>query len=716
MAAALTVAKAVGIDTTVPTVGGESYLFEKTSTKLSLLSGADDLTDIRTSIKDDQLPTTLADESYLDDNNDEFDYTQTLDLTATTLMLSHFQDKDYENKEPTLGMYVAKGDTVLDYTLEFKSTGPECGADIETTTITMLGKEYYIIDDVTDDCDVISLLDTGDSHSILEGETSTVGGKSVAISFVNEDEVVLSIDGKETNSLEEGETYKLSDGTYVGVKDIRYSPKEAGKSSVVVSLGTGRIDLDDTAGTVEINDEEVDGLTVDIDTDGATLSGFVFTWAMDEEGFITPDSSITLPGLGGISFMTTGMVFPTGETITPEASGTDAFVLNVPIKDGDAEIPLLYDGDAADGIWDFIGSAEDELLITDDDSDGTIAIDIDSDDNYFVASYFEDEEAESYYIEPVIDEVDGTDVVSLKNILTGKYLCEDVEASDSCEFGNVEIDVDSVSDAAQTAELTVTDVLSMTFNVLYSEEGATIYLPNEDAGETGYVNLSVDTDWDLVIDEASEEGTLGGGEEITLTLGFNTEDEASVTAVDETVLSGADMLETGTDHLYVGYVASDLASRIELDTDPDQDTVEVTYYGEQVYGNVYITGTGATTGSTSWTAVKDSETSAYTSKNVIAIGGTAVNKVARKMLGLDEATPVYGYEDAWSTATGVDMVGKGILWMKTSPYTTGKYALLVAGYEGADTEKTANFLTLKGTTLAKEKAVIDTVNNVEATA
>lgn len=154
-------------------------------------------------------------------------------------------------------------------------------------------------------------------------------------------------------------------------------------------------------------------------------------------------------------------------------------------------------------------------------------------------------------------------------------------------------------------------------------------------------------------------------------------------------------------------------------TNPDEgfseDMVTLKVPDEQQQATVVIS-TLETGTTTSWTAVKDSEVSAGYTKHIIAIGGTAVNKVARKMLGLDESTPVYGTDSAWQSATNANAAGKGVLWIKPDVYTTGKYALLVAGYEGADTEKTANFLTLKGTTLNKEKAYIDTVNNVEATA
>jgi hypothetical protein len=153
-----------------------------------------------------------------------------------------------------------------------------------------------------------------------------------------------------------------------------------------------------------------------------------------------------------------------------------------------------------------------------------------------------------------------------------------------------------------------------------------------------------------------------------------------------------------------------------LDEGFGEDMVTLNIPDEQQIANVIIS-TLETTSTTNWAAIEDTDVASYSAKNVIAIGGTAVNKVARKILGLDENTPIYGTDEAWETATDGVGQGEGILDMVASPYTTGKYALLVAGYEGTDTEKTANFLTLKYNTLSgKSKVIVDTVNNVEATA
>lgn len=716
MAAALTVARAVGIDTTVPSsVTGESYLFEKSSDKLNLGEGLDD---IRPTLTSDQLPTLLADGTYVDDNNDEFEYTQKITMAAGTMDLTHFADKDYDDdKTPTLGIKVADGAEVFDYTLDFSEV-PHFSDDLVSTTITFLGKDYYISDQ-TANVD-LTLLDSGESATVMEGDTKIVGGKTIGISYVGDTpEVALLVDGVETNTLEEGDVYKLAGSdTYIGIKDIRYTAKETGKSSVVLSVGKGKIYLKDNS-TVEVNDEEVDGLTVDLDVNGDGLNGFTLTWAVDDDMFVTETSSVTLPAFESVKFMMTGMTFPSSsEEIVADANGDSEAQITVPIQSGEQTIALLADTDG-DGTFDVIGNEDEELLATTLGASATLDFNATAGDTYFVATYDDgDKDSESYYLSVDFSEDSGTDYVTLTDE-TGTKSCKKA-AGNTCTFGNVELDITDVD--SELEEVSIDAGTDVYFDRLYTENGLRIWLPQDEAaaqkgfmnGTTGFGGLA----WTLVTVEADEDGTLGSGDMINMTYGFagSDEDLVSITGVVADWASGASMLE-GDDDKYIGYVESPLATKVDYDKSGDQDTATVTYYGAEVYGNVYIAGSGSSGGEeTSWTAVKDSEVTSGYAKNIIAIGGTAVNKVARSMLGLSETTPVYGSDSAWRTATGVDAVGKGILWMKTSPYNTGKYALLVAGYEGADTEKTANFLTLKSSTLAKEKAVIDTVNNVEATA
>ena len=120
--------------------GGDSFKFEKTSTKFNL---GDNITGvISTSIDEDELPVLLADGVFVDDDNDEFDFTQKIDISAA-LQLTMFEDNDYVEDQPTIGFRITSGDNVLDYTIEF-SDEPLI-EDLETADLTLMGKTYYIL-------------------------------------------------------------------------------------------------------------------------------------------------------------------------------------------------------------------------------------------------------------------------------------------------------------------------------------------------------------------------------------------------------------------------------------------------------------------------------------------------------------------------------------------------------------------------------------------
>src|SRR5690606_18397690 len=101
--------------------------------------------------------------------------------------------------------------------------------DFETTTLTLLGKEYYISDFDNSTLD-ITLLDTANSGVVNEGETTEVmvGDTKYEVSaqIFSSTQVVFTVNGERTNSLNQGQTQKLADGTYLGIKNIYYVSKE----------------------------------------------------------------------------------------------------------------------------------------------------------------------------------------------------------------------------------------------------------------------------------------------------------------------------------------------------------------------------------------------------------------------------------------------------------------------------------------------------------
>lgn len=127
-----------------------------------------------------------------------------------------------------------------------------------------------------------------------------------------------------------------------------------------------------------------------------------------------------------------------------------------------------------------------------------------------------------------------------------------------------------------------------------------------------------------------------------------------------------------------------------------QKTVEISYPASQVYAQIYVgedtsTVTGGSAGSGGSSTplgevlVMDSEVSSVSSKNLIVVGGSCINSAAATLVGGAYCG------DAWMEATEV---GAGQFMIKgyASNTLSSKLALLVAGYNAADTVNAATYL------------------------
>ncbi len=144
--------------------------------------------------------------------------------------------------------------------------------------------------------------------------------------------------------------------------------------------------------------------------------------------------------------------------------------------------------------------------------------------------------------------------------------------------------------------------------------------------------------------------------------------------------------EEKSDDNYIGYVPSDLASKILFDTSADEYDFSVVYYGEEVTADVQvIAGGDVTSVPVGGVLVKDTEVSSVQSKNLIVVGGSCINSVAANLV--DGAY-------CGSSWTDVTDVGSGQFLIQSfgDAYTTGKIALLVAGYDVSDTVNAATYL------------------------
>ena len=128
-----------------------------------------------------------------------------------------------------------------------------------------------------------------------------------------------------------------------------------------------------------------------------------------------------------------------------------------------------------------------------------------------------------------------------------------------------------------------------------------------------------------------------------------------------------------------------------------QKVVSISYPKEQVYADLAIAEASATSqaGALGDVLVKDSEVSSVASKNLVIVGGSCINSAAATALGGAYCG------DAFTAATGVS-AGEFLIKGVQDKFATGKLALVVAGYEAADTVNAATYLTKKVVDTSKE--------------
>ncbi len=679
--------------------GGDSYQFEKTSTKFHIGNGIRDV--VSGTVTDDNLPDLLASGVYVDANNDEFDYDQ--EIKVANLSVTLWEDSDYAEDVPTIGVKIDGDTNILNYTLDFNEE--PLWDDIDTTTLPFLGKSYYVLSHVENTS--ITLLDSAVSEFISEGETKTVtvDGKDyeVSINFVDADEAILEVNGDLTNSVGEGETYKLSDGTYLGVKDILYSSKDTGISSVEFSLGSGKIELINNS-NVEINDDQVNDLTSvltsDTSTSGVQLSEITMKWTPQDTSFITTDDELSMPAFDAVKFVYAGEYYPAEETFTVEA-GSDTYwsLKSFPLKDSTEDINLLYtSGTAITGL----GKDSNNGLITAIDSDLTFD---DDDYDYFVASWSDGNDAESYLMRATnfVTE-NGADKVNIEYRKNKEWTTvkSKAETGDTVTIGNVELTLGTVNNTADSVNISASPGATyVNFSTLYSKDGLKVYLPYY-AGPTatayGAINLTGNatghnaSSWYLYMTEEDQNGVIAGGKTFYFTLNENSAGDASVTGISGA--SSSSYEEDDTDK-FISMTYGALATKFVWDKSNDQYDVVVTYHGDESYVEFFLTapevvvtpGDGGTSPVSSYNGVviEDKEVGSYSTRNLIVVGGSCINSAAASLVGGNFC----GTD--WTDATGIGPNQFIIKGYSDTPLTS-QLALLVAGYEEADTANAATYL------------------------
>lgn len=698
-------------------VEGESTKIETSKDKLNI---RDTLSSVIRKLDVEDLPDLLADGTYENDNGKEFDYEQTIEFSDNPKLTLYAQENDDNEEIPTLGIKNDEDSLFLTYVLDFSSDaeGGTNGEDFEDTTIVLLGKEYDIVKAESDSLTLMA----GSLTKILEqgdDETFQLNGKDYKIEVTwigetsGESRVKFKINGVMTNSLVETDTYKIDEGVMLGVREIL--EEEAGEVNpdmVEFWLGAEKLYLKD-GDELEVNDEEIDDILVDIvydTTNVENIEEIQLEWTPDEDDIkITDDEDVVMPGIGAFKFIWDGLTTDNKDVVEIEANDDETLEMTVRLEDGEATFDLLRKNDG-NATWDIIGG--DEVLHTSIDNTQTNMLE----NEMFVISNLALDKEESHIIE--ITDVDQGSIINLsidkvcfEDISNGDEKCD--LAGETIEFGDISFIWDCT--VLGIIDITMDDAVNNVGDRLYTKEAMEILLPVDGVD----IILGADITYDIIFTEKD-----GLTFDVTLDAGLSNEE----VEVSDTSLTGC--VENEKTKIKVCYVPSDISSKIELTTDKDQDKITITHYGDDSYGNLYVTGMETTFTKTSGEvkkelkrvdiplAISDEEALAKDSNmdntNYLLVGGPCANDATAKVLGVVTSWPecAEGFKEG---------IGRIIL----KEMSADNVAIVVAGYTALDTTRATRVLegyldryTLSGTEIevvgtSKEPKNVNVVKNGE---
>ena len=741
--AALDIASKFGgtVDTEVAT-SGETYYMKAAGDVFNYANDLDEM--VPTGLSDDDLPTVLKEETFKEskgDNNNDMEYEQILTFdpdNAATLTLDLDIDKDADDEAAGTYIYFDRGDNIYEYKIEFEEdvefTDGDEDADFDNAKLKIQG-DLYTMTNVNADSDGLSKIELMSgalfaTQGEFTTETYTLAGTTYEVEvIIISDEaltVKFKVNGETTDALMEGDTYELADETEIGVDEVmpNEGSEAAGADIVSFYLGAQKIELNN-GGEVKINGQTLDDYTtaVTFTTTNTTLTDIAVTLEPDDDRWLGVGGEWVDPVFGNWK-LTFAELEKTTEMFYLDVTGGDDGELSFMNNDGDEiEIPIILDdvsdnvafGENADWInssgtadangegVDITNASATALAINDGDKCRTTDTNSEDDcDGFPFIVISSAGEAKLYSIKSIdttnyevdiVDEQDGDTIVTNGD-------CSAASAGISIT-GMGTIDIDCTTDGNASITFDDIDLTGADTGDMETSKGAKIDLGFNGSAVTIEIIDGADvSDEHTVDDDGSDNmeiffGTLGSWQDLV-------EDSDTEIALDD---ANWGLIYTNKD------TTDDNDIEIEYPEEIDDDTgVAAKVYISELEATIIATGGGVA----GWDKVLDSDAALLTGRNVISVGGSAINEVTADLLGIDY--PTYGSEDAWVDATGVDALGKGIIKIIDSP-AVGTVAMIVAGYEGSDTarlgEILANPADYPNIVLTGTEKVVDTVTNVE---
>jgi len=571
--------------------------------------------------------------------------------------------------------------------------------DLDNKKISMLGKEYTIIntDNRTGE-NTIELMAGSIQDTLSEGEskTYTINGidyvtEVIIITDTGTSKVKFKINGETTDALEETQTFKLTDGTEIGVKEILAN--EAGdvtQDLVEFYLGAEKITIkDDTIDSTENWDATIDVGADSIDAVGDIIGSFQSSgtdvsisklrikWTADEDYYVPIGGKLSdqldedYKGnlfLENMDFEFTGVEFGDTEEIKLSNSGSDEMKVTIPtLSGGDLTLYAFYSTSGGPTIG--LGKDADHKLI------------VDANDAIYKNYQFIVNDDKSSHLIKVTKLKDTTtdDKVSFEDVGLGNKWEVTTNATG---YGTFDVDGREYSFVADYTNEYINmsgSASPISAGVIWTASEAKVTVSTN--GTQGNMTF---TEYD---------GGTADDSNVKRSITALVEDDAGTT-------TGIEVVSVSDDDPYSpslqGWESNDdledtytrWGTHVEYNNPSNgQASVTLTYPKNEATADVYIAsgvtstvaGSGEVGGLTQVevaSAVLDSEVADWKATNVIVVGGPCVNTVAAELMG-NPADCAADFEE-----------GKA----KIKLFEDENVALLVAGYSADDTRRACTVL------------------------
>jgi len=734
-----------GTGTTVASVSGDAWRVGTSSQKLEMAGNVvsqssikgESLYDIQTFITKDEL-AGLKSGTYSTGqgtyNFEQYLYFDVANNDANEVVL---YGTDSNSDKTAEYLFFKSGANIGQYKLELTSNaqsaiqdtaGSTCtsGAvlkDYENTKLTMFGKEYTVVlarrpSAKPQGSIKLTLMGGSAGGSLLEGESTTVTANDktydVVLTYVDTTYAKFTVNGQASGKMQKGDTFKLADGNEIGVSEVLYQSYAGGIHSSDFFVGASKVIMQDNVITdsnssngLVIGSDTISGADVIIEgTDDNTtfsLSRITVNMTADSDYYVPTGKKLSevigenndrkeMLFTNNWDIQNNGLTEEKAHDLKLSAGSDTKYRLHW--WDGDnnpVDMPLAYANAATTVQLSEDGS---KMLVLNENT--TV-----SKNDYFVVTGGSSSagSAKSYLLQ-----YKGSDKSSasspkirFKNLGSGENLeyavagsnpeatiklggysfkVNNVTADSADDFG---IQVDLNGDSTLTAGfnngnstiVSIVDYYGGTLAVGQSgSDNGSAYNFSKGGSLKGF-NLTVTTDNSNDYDNRAPSQ-----------MNLNISAASTKVTVSQLIINGTtNPLITPSGESNVAYGYTTLGGKLTYTT-PSSSPQELTYaYPEhQRLPQVFIT-TGAVSSSSSSAAdlaaveigvatKLDSEVADAWAQNLIVVGGPCVNSVAAELMG-NPASCAEGFTP-----------GKAVVKLFEK---SGKVAMLVAGYSGADT-------------------------------